>query len=45
MNGWMNFTDPLDDTKTFNQTGLVSISRLLLSLADTQLMVIFFSKQ
>ncbi|OJT03499.1 Periplasmic beta-glucosidase [Trametes pubescens] len=22
MNGWMNFTDPLDDTKTFNQTGL-----------------------
>ena len=23
MNGWMNFNDPLDDTKTFNQTGLV----------------------
>ncbi|CDO69454.1 Glycoside Hydrolase Family 3 protein [Trametes cinnabarina] len=22
MNGWMDFTDPLDDTKTFNQTGL-----------------------
>ena len=24
MNGWMNFTDPLDDTLAFNQTGLVS---------------------
>ncbi|KAJ7499897.1 family 3 glycoside hydrolase [Mycena latifolia] len=23
MNGWMNLNDPLDDTKTFNQTGLV----------------------
>ena len=22
MNGWMNLTDPLDDTLTFNQTGL-----------------------
>ncbi|KAI0640646.1 glycoside hydrolase superfamily [Trametes meyenii] len=22
MNGWMDFNDPLDDTKTFNQTGL-----------------------
>ncbi|RDX48447.1 glycoside hydrolase [Lentinus brumalis] len=22
MNGWMNFNDPLDDTLTFNQTGL-----------------------
>ncbi|KAI0352431.1 glycoside hydrolase [Trametes cingulata] len=22
MNGWMDFSDPLDDTKTFNQTGL-----------------------
>ncbi|KAH9887635.1 glycoside hydrolase superfamily [Cubamyces lactineus] len=22
MNGWMDFDDPLDDTKTFNQTGL-----------------------
>ncbi|KAI8984797.1 glycoside hydrolase superfamily [Trametes punicea] len=22
MNGWMNFSDPLDDTKTYNQTGL-----------------------
>ncbi|KAF8996334.1 glycoside hydrolase [Cyathus striatus] len=25
MNGWMNFTDPLDNTKTFNQTGLVEM--------------------
>lgn len=23
MNGWMNLNDPLDDTLTFNQTGLV----------------------
>lgn len=25
MNGWMNLTDPVDDTLTFNKTGLVSI--------------------
>ena len=30
MNGWMNLTDPLDDTLTFNQTGLVrSVQSLL----------------
>lgn len=23
MNGWMNFTDPLDDTLTYNASGLV----------------------
>ena len=23
MDGWMDFTDPLDDTLVFNQTGLV----------------------
>ena len=27
INGWMNLTDPLDDTKVYNQTGLVSIHR------------------
>ncbi|OBZ65451.1 Periplasmic beta-glucosidase [Grifola frondosa] len=27
MNGWMNFSDPLDDTKTFNQTGLEEMMR------------------
>lgn len=26
MNGWMNFNNPLDDTKSFNQTGLVRFS-------------------
>ena len=25
IDGWMNMTDPLDDTLTYNQTGLVSI--------------------
>lgn len=25
LNGWMNLNDPLDDTKTFNATGLVSL--------------------
>lgn len=29
MNGWMNFNDPLDDTLTFNQTGLVRVSAVL----------------
>lgn len=24
MNGWMNFNDPLDNTHTFNASGLVS---------------------
>ena len=24
MNGWMSLNDPLDDTKFFNQSGLVS---------------------
>ncbi|KAI0751919.1 glycoside hydrolase [Daedaleopsis nitida] len=28
MNGWMNFNDPLDDTLTFNQTGLEEMMRL-----------------
>lgn len=28
INGWMNMTDPLDDTKTFNQTGLEEMMRL-----------------
>ncbi|KAJ6603031.1 glycoside hydrolase superfamily [Mycena sp. CBHHK59/15] len=28
MNGWMNLNDPLDDTKTFNQTGLEEMMRL-----------------
>lgn len=26
LGGWMNPTDPLDDTKVFNETGLVSVS-------------------
>lgn len=25
MNGWMNFTDPLDDTLSFNATGLAAM--------------------
>ncbi|KAJ7165662.1 glycoside hydrolase superfamily [Mycena crocata] len=28
LNGWMNLNDPLDDTKTFNQTGLEEMVRL-----------------
>ncbi|KAF8972046.1 glycoside hydrolase family 3 protein [Flammula alnicola] len=28
MDGWMDLSDPLDDTKTFNQTGLVQMMRL-----------------
>ncbi|KAI0773508.1 glycoside hydrolase [Fomes fomentarius] len=28
MNGWMDFNDPLDDTLTFNQTGLEEMVRL-----------------
>ncbi|KAJ7983164.1 glycoside hydrolase superfamily [Mycena polygramma] len=28
LDGWMNLTDPLDDTKTFNQTGLEEMVRL-----------------
>jgi beta-glucosidase len=28
MGGWMNFNDPLDDTKTYNATGLVRNSQL-----------------
>ncbi|KAG6820323.1 hypothetical protein H0H93_002172 [Arthromyces matolae] len=28
INGWMNMTDPLDDTLTFNQTGLEEMVRL-----------------
>ncbi|KAJ7174638.1 glycoside hydrolase superfamily [Mycena filopes] len=28
MNGWMSLNDPLDDTKTFNQTGLEEMVRL-----------------
>ena len=29
INGWMNMSDPLDDTLVFNQTGLVSGTALL----------------
>lgn len=32
LNGWMDLSDPLDDTKTFNQTGLVSYASHLLSV-------------
>ncbi|KAF9560036.1 glycoside hydrolase [Agrocybe pediades] len=28
LNGWMDLSDPLDDTKTFNQTGLEEMMRL-----------------
>ncbi|KAF4615931.1 hypothetical protein D9613_011320 [Agrocybe pediades] len=28
LNGWMNMTDPLDNTKTYNQTGLEEMMRL-----------------
>ncbi|KAJ7066911.1 glycoside hydrolase superfamily [Mycena belliarum] len=28
MNGWMNLNNPLDDTKTFNQTGLEEMVRM-----------------
>lgn len=31
MNGWMNFNDPLDDTLTFNHTGLVRSAQLLIA--------------
>ena len=30
MNGWMSLNDPLDDTKVFNQSGLVSRNFILL---------------
>ena len=33
MNGWMDLTDPLDDTLTFNQTGLVRALQFLCTLA------------